>query len=94
MCKISINSGTFDFGTNMGLAGGKYFIKIIFDIKIKISIFEILDVANFNKFLEFFFYFGTNLDLIMGKYFIKIILGIKTKIAIFEMSNVLNFNKF
>ena len=29
---------------------GKYFIKIIFDIKIEISIFEISNVPNFNKF--------------------------------------------
>ena len=33
----------------MGLAGGKYFLKIIFDIKIKIGIFEITNVPNFNK---------------------------------------------
>ena len=78
----------------MGLAGGKYFKNIIFDINIKISIFEILDPPNFNKFLAFFFYFGTNLDLIIGKYFIKIIFGIKIKIAIFETLNVPNFNKF
>ena len=80
----------------MGLADGKYFIKIIFDINIKISIFEILDPPHFNKFLAFFFffYFGTNLDPIIGKYFIKIIFGIKMKIAIFETSNVPNFNKF
>ena len=30
----------------MGLTGGKYFIKIISDMKIEISIFEILDVPN------------------------------------------------
>ena len=40
----------FNFGTILGLAGGKYFIKIIFDIKIKIGILEILDVPNFDKF--------------------------------------------
>ena len=33
----------------MGLTGGKYFIKIIFDIKTDISILEILDVPNFDK---------------------------------------------
>ena len=32
---------TFNFGTNLGRAGGKYLIKIIFDIGIKIGIFEI-----------------------------------------------------
>ena len=34
----------------MGITGGKYFIKINFDINIEISILEILDVPNFNKF--------------------------------------------
>ena len=34
----------------MGLTGGKKFIKIIFDIKIKIDIFELSNVPNFNKF--------------------------------------------
>ena len=42
--------GTFNVGSNLGLTGGKYFIKIIFDIKIEILIFEILDATNFNKF--------------------------------------------
>ena len=37
------------FGTNLGLAGGKQLIKIIFDIKIKIGIFEISNAPNFNK---------------------------------------------
>ena len=31
MCEISIN---FNFGDNLDLPGGKYFIKIIFDVKI------------------------------------------------------------
>ena len=34
----------------MGLTGGKYFIKIVFDIKIEIGIFEISNVPNLNKF--------------------------------------------
>ena len=34
----------------MDLIGGKYFIKIIFDMKIEIGTFEILDVPNFDKF--------------------------------------------
>ena len=38
------------FRTNLGLTGGKYFTKIIFDIKIEIGILEILDVPNFDKF--------------------------------------------
>ena len=37
-------------GTNLGQAGVKYFIKIIFDIKIKIDIFEISNVLNFSNF--------------------------------------------
>ena len=40
----------FNFGTNLGLTEVIYFIKINFDIKIKIDIFEILNVPNFNKF--------------------------------------------
>ena len=35
----------------MGLAGGKYLIKIIFVIKIEIGVFEISNVSHFNKFL-------------------------------------------
>ena len=35
----------------LGLAGGKYFLKKFFDIKIEICIFEISNVPNFNKFL-------------------------------------------
>ena len=53
MCQISINSETFNFGTNLGLTGGKDLIKIIFDIKIEIGIFEISNVQNFNKFCAF-----------------------------------------
>ena len=34
---------------NLGLTGGKYLIKIIFDIKIEIGIFKISNVPNFNK---------------------------------------------
>ena len=37
------------FGTNLGLAGGKQLIKIIFDKKVKIGIFDISNVPNFNK---------------------------------------------
>ena len=50
MCQISINSEHFNFGTNLGLTGAKYLIKIIFDFKIDINVFEILHVPNFNKF--------------------------------------------
>ena len=40
----------FDFGTNLGLAGDKYLIKIIFGIKVEIDVFKISNVLNFNKF--------------------------------------------
>ena len=36
-------------GTNLDLTGGKYFIKIIFDIKIEIGIFEISIRPSFNN---------------------------------------------
>ena len=54
MCQISINFliynlGIFNLGTNLRLASGKYLIKIIFDIKIKIGIFDISNVPNLNK---------------------------------------------
>ena len=50
MSQISIILSIFNFGAKLGLTGDKYFIKIIFDIKIEIGMLEILDVANFNKF--------------------------------------------
>ena len=53
ICQISINSENFDFGTNSGSTGGTYFIKIIFHIKIKIRMYEISNVPNFNKSLAF-----------------------------------------
>ena len=40
----------FNFGTNLGLTGGKHMTKIIFDIKIEIGKCEISNVPNFNKF--------------------------------------------
>ena len=43
----------FNLAVNLPLAAGKYFIKIMFDIEIKIGIFEILNVSNFNKFWAF-----------------------------------------
>ena len=51
MCQISINHDIFNLGTNLGLTGGKYLIKIIFHIKIEIGIFEISNVLNFNTLL-------------------------------------------
>ena len=50
MYQILMNSEHFNFGTNLDLTGGKYLVKIIFDTKIEIGIFEISIVPNFNKF--------------------------------------------
>ena len=41
---------TFNFRTTSDRTGGKYLMKIIFDIKIEIGLFEIWNVLNFNKF--------------------------------------------
>ena len=46
MRQIPINPEHFKFWNQFG---GKYFIKIIFDIKIEIGILEILDVPNFDN---------------------------------------------
>ena len=48
MSKISINPE--HFGTNLDLTGGKYMMKIIFDIKIEVGIFDISNVSNFKTF--------------------------------------------
>ena len=79
--------GILIFGTNLDLTGCKYLIKNIFDIEIKIGIFEILNVPNFNKFWALF-NFGTNLGLTGGKYLMKIIFDIKIEIDIFEIPNL------
>ena len=68
------------------MTAGKYFIKIILDIKIEIDI-------KCAKFLSIF-NFGTNLDLTGSNNFINFIFSIKVGIGIFEISNVPNFNKF
>ena len=66
----------------MGLTGGKYFIKIIDNIKIEISIPKILYVPNLNK-------SGAFLVLgqiwASGKHFIKTIFDIKIEISILEI---------
>ena len=49
MCQISVNPEHFQFGVNLGVTGCKDLIKIIFDIKIEIGIFEISNVPNFYK---------------------------------------------
>ena len=76
----------------MVLTSGKYFIKIIFDIKIEIEIFEIPNLPNFNN--SSIFNFGTNLVLTGGKYFIKIILDVNIGIGMREKLKVSNFDKF
>ena len=53
MRQISQILSIFNFETNLGLTGGKYFIKIILNIKIEIGILQILDVPNFDNFLAF-----------------------------------------
>ena len=77
----------------MGLTEGKLLIKIIFDIKIVVGIFEISNMPNFQKILSTF-NFGTNLGRAGGKYLMEIAFGIKVDIGIFEISNVPNFDKF
>ena len=69
----------FDFGNSLGLAIGKCSMKIIFDIKIEISIFEISNVPNLIN--PVLFNYGTNLGLTGGKYFIKIIFDIKIEVV-------------
>ena len=92
MHQISIISKHFWFWTYLGLTGGKYLIKIIFDIKIEICIFEISIRPNLNKFWTFSI-FLTNLGLTGGKYFIKIVFVIKIKICILEILDVPSFDK-
>ena len=55
----------FNFGTNLGLTGGKYLAKVIFDVKIEISVFEISHVQNFKIFWALLIG-GTNLGLTGG----------------------------
>ena len=43
-------SSFFNFGSNLGLTGGKYLMKVIFGFKIEIGIFKISNVPNFSKF--------------------------------------------
>ena len=50
ICQISINLSIFNLGTTLGLTSSKYFLEIIFDIKMEIGILEILDVLDFDKF--------------------------------------------
>ena len=90
--QISINSETFNFGINLGLTGGKYLVKNIFNFKIEISIFEISNVLNFNIFCAFLIWDLSGLT--GGKYFIKIMSDIKIEIVgTLEILDVPNFNK-
>ena len=77
----------------MGLADGKYSIKIIFDIKIEIGISEISDVPNMNKFSARLI-LGPILAQTGGKYLIKINFYVKIEVSIFETLNVPDFNSF
>ena len=82
----------FNVGTNLGLTAGNYLIKVIFEIKIEVGIFEIMNVPNFNKICEL---------LILGTIWVKQVASIKKKkidikiqIVIFEISHVSNYNNF
>ena len=50
MCKYLINLSTVNFRTNLDLTSGKCLTKTNFAMKIKIGIFVISNVPNFNKF--------------------------------------------
>ena len=86
MYQISINSGTFNFRTNLGLTSGKYFIKISFDIKIEIDTFEISNVSSSINYKHFSFW--SNLTTTGGKYLIKNIFDIKIEISILQILDV------
>ena len=64
-------------------------MKLLSDFVVKVGIFEILIVPNFNK---------LSVLLILGrtgrKYFISTIFNIKIQIRILGISNVPDFNKF
>ena len=64
-------------------------MKLLSDFVVKVGIFEILIVPNFNKLLVLLILGRTG-----GKYFINIIFDIKIQIRIFRISNVPDFNKF
>ena len=68
---------TFNFGTNLGLTGGKYLIKVIFYIQIEIGLFEISSLPNFNKSWGIF-NFVANLCIAGSKYLIKITFDFKS----------------
>ena len=67
-------------------------MKIIFDIKIEIGIFQIsiLPISISPEHFQFWDQFVPK----GGKYLIKIIFDIKIEIGIFEISIQQNFNKF
>ena len=64
-------------------------MKLLSDFVVKVGIFEILIVPNFNKLLVLLILGRTG-----GKYFINTIFDIKIQIRIFRISNVPDFNKF
>ena len=61
---------SFTFETNLVVTGGKYFIKIIFDLKIEICIFKTLTVPSLNKVFA---------ALAGGNYLIKIVFDFKLR---------------
>ena len=50
VCQISINHEHFNFVTNLCLTKSENLVKLIFNIKIEIEIFEISNVSNLNNF--------------------------------------------
>ena len=93
--QISINSEhfSFHFGTNLGLALGKYLIKNNFWHQNRDKDFRNIKCTKFQYILSSF-NFGTNLGWTGGKDSTKIIFNIKINIRIFEVLHVPNFNKF
>ena len=91
MCQISINPEHVQSWDQFRHKDGKYLIKIIFDIKIEIGVFQIPNMSNFNKFWALLW---TNLGQTGGHHLIKIFFDIKIGIGISEISHEPNFNKF
>ena len=67
MCQISIDSEHFQFWNQFGPKGGKYLIKIIFDIKIGTGVFQTPNVQNLSKFCAL---------LILGPIWVKHVVSI------------------
>ena len=78
----------FNFGTNLDLTDGKYFLKLFLALISKLAYLK----YQLGQFLSIFS-FGTNLGLTDSKCLIKIIFDIKIKIGALEILDVLKFNK-